>query len=291
MRKTKYFSIIVNICVVFILPIFTTIVAAQMPGDATGDEKIGLDDVIYDLQVISGIRAPEPTVTGRWEATFTDGDTSGVMGLLLTQSDNRFSGTINNFEIHDGTINGTRLTGWGDADNGRFFTWTLDLIGEELHGTIQLVQGVKVTSIPVIFHRKSLMPISPYSGRPSVLSGRCENTYEPYNGGWRRVSLYFIIKWDRPVNGWDFKISGYGMSWSGNDWADRDNFAYNPDTHEYIFAVLPNIGITSAQYTFILEDESNTWSNVNWHDPYGAAAWNNPSIAYSFLFSCPPPPQ
>jgi hypothetical protein len=293
MKKTLFFSLIVNVCIVFMIPMFTVSAAAQLPGDATGDGKIGLDDAIYSLQVVSGIRVSALTVTGRWELTGTHGEMSGIMGLLLTQSGSLFAGTAIQNEIHDGAINGNQLSGWFDGDGGRLFTFSLEQVGEELHGTFLMDKGGQITSIPVIFHRESLIPISPYSGRPSVLSARCEATYELYNGVWRRNGLYIIIKWNRPVTGWNFKITGYGMTWDGNNWADQANFAYDPLKNEYTLSILPNIGINPApaQYTFTLESASNTWDSVNWHDPYGAAAWNNPSLAYSFVFSCPPPPQ
>ncbi len=122
------------------------------------------------------------------------------------------------------------------------------------------------------FHRLSFEPVSPYAGRPQVLGASCDGTG-------------IDITWDRPVNGWDFIIKRTGVGLPGYLWADTNNFSYDPISNTFHIQFLPTIPlIAGLQYTVSLEDG---YYGVDWHDPYGAPAWDNPANAYTFDFISP----
>lgn len=69
MKKALFFSMFVIICIILKLTTGTACATDPVPGDATGDGRIGLDDVVYDLQILSGTRG--------WQCQ-DDDETNGI---------------------------------------------------------------------------------------------------------------------------------------------------------------------------------------------------------------------
>lgn len=207
-------------------------------------------------------------VTGRWDTNLTSGDPAGDFGMLLTQTQNTVNGTMQGWTITAGQVSGNLLTYTFEVDNSTTVHSELTLSGDTLTGTWTEASGAWV--IPVTFQRLSPAPVSPYIGRPQVVSATCDGTS-------------IDVTWDRPINGWDFKIGNL----QGDDWADRANFSYNPATNTYHMAMLPTIPLfPGTQYTVSLDSGSSD----DWHDPYGAGAWATTANAYSFVFTMPGTP-
>ena len=234
--------------------------------DPYGSPAWDTDADCYTFQYTAPGGGEPGDVTGRWEMTNTSGNGCGVYGMLLTQQDTAVQGSVRGLSIANGVMDGNVFTGQlvVDGDTGTIsFSLTLD--GDTLAGT----QTIGSEVMPVTFHRVSTDPVSPYVGRPQVLSATCDGSS-------------IDITWDRPINGWDAVIYGSGVHWSAEDWADKDNFSYNPATNSFHLAWLSSIPLVpGTQYTVRME----SGDPVDWHDPYGAAAWDNIADAYSFTFT------
>jgi len=217
-------------------------------------------------------------VTGRWEMTSTSGDLAGVFGMLLVQQGSVVTGSARGCTITNGQISGNVFTGTflvAGYDMTVAFSLTLD--GETLTGTWAETGGE--WSFPVTFHRVSTDPVSPYVGRPKVLSATCN--------GWS-----INVTWDRPINGWDYDIVDDNGHSIANAW-DLVR-SYDPATHVYHIALDPSTPfVPGAHYTIYLESGLGEEDPVDWYDPYGVPAWDWADECYSFDFTyqtLPPTP-
>lgn len=214
--------------------------------------------------------APEG-VTGRWVTTRTSCPGCGDGGALLSQCGSEITSTtigITEWEAH---IEGNRITGYfirGDGERGDFF---YDHNGDELTGELTIYGS----TIPHAYHRVSPDPVSPYIGRPKVLSATCDGTA-------------IDITWDRPVGGGTaFAIIGQGIFLDAYECCDYDQSFYDPSSNSYHLALLPTVQlIPGFEYTVFL----GTGNIAYWTDPYGVPAWDSPTDAYSFVFTLPGTP-
>ena len=222
---------------------------------------------ITDVQPIDS--APSQGITGRWEMTSTSGTWAGVHGMLLVQEGTNVTGSIVGSWLSDGQMNGQVFTTTFVVDVHTVVQSELTLNGDTLSGT----WTVPGRTWEVEFHRVSPDPISPYAGRPRLLSATC-------NGS----SIDMV--WDRPINGYDFRIvdsDGQSIAMAADE-----ELRYDPATYTYRIILDSGVSLNvNAHYTVYLE--SNDWSSVNWHDPYGVAAWQWEEDAYSFEFVYQPP--
>jgi|GEM_PF-1846706 len=217
-------------------------------------------------------------VTGRWEMTNTSGELAGTFGTLLVQQGSSVTGGACLAPIKDGQMNGNVFTCTFVPENGTGeVACSAILDGDTLTGTWTLVRTGE--SFPITFHRVSPDPMSPYVGRPKVVSARCN--------GWS-----LDVTWDRPVNGWDYDIRN-NNGWSIVDWTATPNNTYDPDTYTYNIPIHTTEPMVPGEhYTICLESRGDAL--VDWHDPYGVAAWDWADQAYSFDFvyqQLPPPPS
>lgn len=222
---------------------------------------------------------PPEGVTGRWEMTSTSGETSGVLGLLLSQQGSTVTGTAVGSTISNGQVVGNVLTGeFCVPDRQKAMTFSMVVDGDTMTGTMSDDEGDAPYQLE--FHRISPVPMSPYVGRPQVLSATCDGTS-------------IDVTWDRPVLGWDYDIiDEYGQSLAHTWDLDR---SYDPDTHTYHIALDPSSQLLPGHYyTIYLEDITTEKGEdpVDWHDPYGVAAWDRAGWCYRFYYwlDGPPPP-
>ena len=248
----------------------------------TGASSIKKTDETYSRVLrVTGVNpitsAPPEGITGRWEATSTTGDMVGVVGMLLVQQGGVVTGSAGGWTITNGQISGNVFTGtFVVSGYNQTVAFSLTLDGETLTGTLTETGGE--WSNPVTFHRVSPDPVSPYVGRPKVLSATCDGTA-------------IDITWDRPIIGWDYDIvddSGHSIA---NNW-DIVN-SYDPATHVYHIALDPSTPfVPGTHYTIYLENGWEEGDPVDWCDPYGVLAWDWADECYSFdyTYQTPPPP-
>lgn len=212
------------------------------------------------------VSQPSEGITGRWEMTHTSGasgDIAGVYGMLLTQQGSTVQGSMRGLTIADGTINGNVFTGDIVGDSFTIPT-SLTLSGDTLSGTWLLFGEV----VPVTFHRVSTDPVSPYFGRPQVLNATCDGSA-------------IHITWDRPINGWDFGIEDADGHSIVTEWDQATS--YEPATHTYHIELGSSaIMVPGATYTVYLDGGDG----IEWYDPYGTPAWDDPDDCYSFPYTC-----
>jgi len=233
---------------------------------ASGDTRV-LTSATVDGHIYDG-----KTLTGRWEATHTSGDVSGVAGLLITQLD---ANTITVGGGVTGLVNGSHVT-FSQASGSDSLDYDLTWDGGNvLDGTISLGTNV----IPFTFHRISTDPVSPYTGKPTVVSS---SIY------WDTVLHEYVlsVEWDRPTISWDFYLTQGSVQLSGDIIADRAHFTYNPATFTRTFSLLPSTPLAAGPCTLILDK-----GGVDWYDPYGVPAWDTTASAYTTTLMVPPNAQ
>lgn len=211
--------------------------------------------------------APEG-VTGRWETATTSGDAAGAYGMLLNQSGETVTGYMRGLAITNGHVSGDTFTYSMQAPGGPMIEASFTQAGDTLSGT----WTTDDESIPVTFSRLSADPISPYSDRPKLISAT-------FNG---HDSLEFT--WDRPVSGWDCDIKRA----DGESILDRsgDNQPqYDPATYTYHIPVTLSSPMSPGEHYTVYADSGYT---TDWFDPYGLAAWDDPSDCYKFDYVCQP---
>lgn len=224
--------------------------------------------------------APPEGVTGRWEATSTSGNGPGVVGILLVQRGTTVTGSLRGAQIADGQMNGDVFTMQCSVFDAHVVS-SLTLSGDTLTGTWSVTQPSGPAEWPVEFHRVSPDPVSPYTGRPKVVAANCN--------GWS-----INVTWDRPINGWNYDIrtqNGQNIT----DWSEVDyNLTYNPSTHVFHIPLHTTTPLVPGEkYTIYLDGQGDN-DPVNWHDPYGVAAWDWAGDCYSFEFTyhqLPPAPS
>lgn len=208
------------------------------------------------------ISGPSEGITGAWEATFTSGSIGGVFGMLLVQQGNNVSGSMRGWALNDGKINGNVFTGSFEVPDFGTVLSTLTIQGSTLTGNWMFPDG---EIIPVTFQRISSEPVSPYTGLPKVVMAACDGQF-------------IRVTWDRPINGWDYDV----IQWDGSSIADWNphNTSYDPATHTFNIPLSTRIPLIPGESYNIWLDSGDT---VDWHDPYGVAAWSSTSQAYNFL--------
>lgn len=229
--------------------------------------------------VDSVVSDPPEGITGRWEMVSTSGDACGVFGMLLVQEGSNVSGQMWRGEVQNGRMNGSVFAGTFDiAEYGTTveFSLTLEADGNTLSGTWTAPDE---GTYQMTFHRLSPDPISPYAGRPRVVSASCDGQS-------------IRVVWDRPVSGWDYEIRDENGQSIG--WFDGVELLYDPTTYAYTIVLDPaTVFAPGRRYTVSLEWR-NDGADVDWHDPYGVAAWADFADCYSFEFTyvgdTPPPP-
>jgi hypothetical protein len=78
-----------------------------LKGDANDDAQLGLDDAVYILQTLAGLRpVGEIDVTGLWNVTVVSDKGGGTFTMDLTQSGNSVSGTTL-IKGYSGTVSGS----------------------------------------------------------------------------------------------------------------------------------------------------------------------------------------
>ena len=151
---------------------------------------------------------------------------------------------------------------------------TLSLSSATLKGTVSPFDS------KIAFKLESADPISPYVGAPKVVSASIV----------KEASLgeyAIVVKWNRPVHGWDFGIVQGTNSLRGYSAADEDNMTYSPTTHTYTIPILASAGLASGSCTLTLEEPDWTGGTPSWLDPYGAPAWATPSEVYTKVLTAP----
>lgn len=244
----------------------------------TGASSISRDGEVYSrlirvTQVEPLASEPPEGVTGRWEMTNTSGELAGVFGMLLVQQGSTVTGSVRGIELVGGQMDGGVFTASFSPEEGMTILSSMTLDGDTLTGTWTAEGGA--WSLPVVFHRVSPDPTSPYANRPKVLSASCN--------GWS-----ISVAWDRPINGWDFDMRNqYGER---IEWHTDHNNIYDPDTHTYQIPFYTTAPLVPGEtYTIYLD----SGDSVDWHDPYGAPAWAWADDCYSFQYThqqLPEPP-
>lgn len=264
----------------------TTLIYGQTSGVITGQPAGGplAPDTQYWLRVMaqddenwifaagdsyfttgSGGGGPSEGVTGAWETTNTSGPIAGCFGMLLMQMGTDVYGSMRGWELVGGQINGNEFTCSFTVDDGEgpVVVSQLTLDGDTLTGTWSIDGSSE--AFPITFHRVSPLPVSPYEGRPQVVSATCDGTA-------------VHVTWDRPVNGWDYDIRrSDGSSMIG--WWDSADLTYDPDTYTFHIPIHTWTRFVAGEHYTVYLDSGDT---VDWHDPYGAPAWDSVDDCYSF---------
>lgn len=223
-------------------------------------------------------------ITGRWEATASQGPAAGVSGMLLTQTGENITATGNMATMTNGHFNNGLLTGTSVyQDNPLGFRFFLSADGKTLDGTVTTHKNGIDASFPFTFNWKSNDPHNPDLTSPVVVT----TSPSANQTGVQRQNLFISVTWSKPVMGWDIKLTGnfngVAGTIAGNDLVDKSTFSYDPQTNTLSMPLLPSITLDpNTTYTLSLEDSG---TDIDWHDPYGIPAWTNTSNAYSFTFT------